>query len=145
MALAPGSSTSILTQAANKAYRGKKSVQRASFRIGEGAFLEYLPHHLIPYVGLSYRWRTALHLAPASTLVTWDAFDALRGRTIILQDGIPKAIDGLGLTGGSEHFGGGSSRSPGGRTPRSAERFARSTRLGQRPIHQPVLRAGLDG
>lgn len=46
--LAPGSSTTVLTQAANKAYRGEDALQRTTIRVGEGALLEYLPHHLIP-------------------------------------------------------------------------------------------------
>lgn len=119
VSLAPGSSASILTQAANKAYRGNESVQRADFRVGEGAFLEYLPHHLIPYAGSSYHQQTTFHLAPEATLLTWDAFaagriargercafDALRGRTIILRDAVPEAIDVFDLAGGSEPFGG---------------------------------------
>lgn len=71
--LAPGTSASILTQAANKAYRGSESVQRADFRTGEGAFLEYLPHHLIPYAGSSYHQQTTFYLVPDATLLTWDA------------------------------------------------------------------------
>jgi urease accessory protein len=73
ISLAPGSSATILTQAATKAYRGETSGQRALFRVGEGAFLEYLPHHLIPYSGSDYRQETTFQLAPDSTLITWDA------------------------------------------------------------------------
>ena len=119
VSLVSGSSASILTQAANKTYRGDESVQRADFRVGDGALLEYLPHHLIPYAGSSYHQRTTFHLAPEATLLTWDAyaagriargerfaFDTLRGRTTILRNGIPEAIDGFDLAGAIEHFGG---------------------------------------
>lgn len=55
VSLAPGSSATVLTQAANKVYRGTDSGQTALFRIGERATLEYLPHHLIPYADSSHR------------------------------------------------------------------------------------------
>ncbi len=70
ISLAPGSSATILAQAANKAYCGETSEQRALFRVGEGVFLEYLPHHLIPYSRSDYRQETTFQLAPDSTLVT---------------------------------------------------------------------------
>lgn len=74
--VAPGSSATVLTQAANKAYRGEEASQTAVFRIGEGAFLEYLPHHLIPYAGSNYRQETTFHLTPDAILFAWDAFSA---------------------------------------------------------------------
>ncbi len=117
--LAPGSSATVLTQAANKAYRGEEASQTALFRVDGGAFLEYLPHHLIPYAGSSYRQETTFHLAPDATLLAWDAFsagrvargerfafDRLRARASIFRNGVPEAVDGLDLVGGSEHFGG---------------------------------------
>ena len=119
ISLAPGSSATILTQAANKAYRGETSEQRALFRVGEGAFFEYLPHHLIPYSGSDYRQVTTFQLAPDSTLITWDAYAAgrvarserfsfigLHSRTRISRDFIPEVVDGFELTGGAECFGG---------------------------------------
>ncbi len=119
VSLAPDTSASLLTQAANKAYRGEESLQRADFRVGEGALLEYLPHHLIPYAGSSYRQETNFRLDPDAALITWDAFaagrivrgerfafDALVSRTSIFRDGVPEAIDGFHLGGGSERFSG---------------------------------------
>lgn len=119
VSLAPGSSATVLTQAANKAYRGEASEQRAGFTVGEGAFLEYLPHHLIPYPASNYRQETSFHLAPDATLIVWDAyaagriargerfaFDNLYGRTKIFRDGLPEVVDGMDLTGGDERFGG---------------------------------------
>ena len=117
--LAPGSSATLLTQAANKAYRGPESSQDAVFRLREGSFLEYLLHHLIPYAASNYRQQTTFHLAPDATLLTWDAvsagrlargerfaFDSLAGRTRIFRDGVPEVVDGFDLAGGRESFGG---------------------------------------
>ena len=117
--LGPGSSATVLTQAANKAYRGEEASQTTVFHVGVGAFLEYLPHHLIPYAGSDYRQETAFHLAPDATLLAWDAFsagrvargerfafDRLRARTLIQRDGVPEVMDGLDLGGGNERFGG---------------------------------------
>ncbi len=116
--LASDSHATVLTQAANKAYRGVESVQRAELWVGENALLEYLPHHLIPHPKSSYRATTKFHLASTTALITWDAyaagriaraerfaFDKLHAKTTILRDGIPAAIDGLHLTGGHKHFG----------------------------------------
>ena len=117
--LAPGSSVTLLTQAANKAYRGPESRQDATFRLREESFLEYLPHHLIPYAASNYRQQTTFHLASDATLLTWDAvsagrlacgerfaFDNLVGRTRIFRDGVPGVVDGFDLAGGRESFGG---------------------------------------
>jgi len=117
--LCPGASATVITQAANKAYRGAESSQSAVFRVESGAFLEYLPHHLIPYPHSDYRQTTCFHLAPDAALIAWDAFSAgrvargerfaftrLRSRTEIYRESIPEAIDGLDLPGGGERFGG---------------------------------------
>lgn len=121
ISLAYGASATVLTQAASKAYRGRESVQRAEIRLEEGALLEYLPHHLIPYPGSSYRQTTSFDLAPDAALITWDAyaagriarderftFDTLHNRTTILRDGAEIAIDAFHLPGdaGHEPFGG---------------------------------------
>ena len=68
VSLALGSAATLLTQAANKAYRGKEAAQSAFFDVGDGAFLEYLPHHLIPFAGSNYRQRTEFRLAGRATL-----------------------------------------------------------------------------
>jgi len=113
-----GASATVITQAANKAYRGTASSQHAVFRVESGAFLEYLPHHLIPYPNSDYRQTARFHLAPDAALIAWDAFAAgrvargerfvftrLRARTEVHRNSIPEAIDGLDLPGGSEPFG----------------------------------------
>lgn len=117
--LAPGARATVLTQAANKAYGGPEALQRTLVRVEVGAVLEYLPHHLIPYAGSDYRQETTFHLAPDAALLAWDgyaagrvargerfAFRRLRGRTTILRNDCPEAIDGFDLAGVSEPFGG---------------------------------------
>lgn len=120
VSLAPGSSATLLTQAANKAYRGTESGQEAAFHVGEGAFLEYAPHHLIPYTASNYRQQTTFHLARDATLFTWDSFSAgrlargerfaferLQSRVEAWRNGAPEVVDGFDLSGGvREHFGG---------------------------------------
>lgn len=117
--LSPGSAATILTQGATKLYRGEEARQDARFVVGEDALLEYLPHHLIPYAGSSYRQITEFHLTEDATLVAWDAcaagrvargerfgFDSLSNRTKIFRDGVPVVVDGFELSGGDEPFGG---------------------------------------
>lgn len=119
VSLAPGCSATVLTQAANKAYGGPEARQDASFEVGEGAVLEYLPHHLIPYASSNYFQRTEISLARSATLLAWDAFSAGRiargerfaysrlfSRTRITRDGLPEVIDGFDLSPGGEPFGG---------------------------------------
>lgn len=57
VSLGAGSSASIVTQGASKAYRRRVSAQHSTFEVGEGAMLEYLPHHVIPCAGSSF-WQT---------------------------------------------------------------------------------------
>lgn len=78
VAVDSGASAIVVTQAANKAYLGAEPSQRAVFRVESRAFLEYLPHHLIPYSGSDYRQATTFHLASDAVLITWDAFVAGR-------------------------------------------------------------------
>ncbi len=117
--LAPGSAATILTQAANKVYKGLQARQNATFRVGEGSFLEYLPHHLIPFARSSYRQETEIHLAADAMLIVWDAvsagrvargerfaFDGLSARMRIFRENLPEVVDGFGLYAGGEPFGG---------------------------------------
>jgi urease accessory protein len=115
----PGSDVTVLTQSANKAYRGAEAAQRTTIDVGEGAFLEYLPHHLIPFAGSAYRQNTEFCLAPDASLIAWDAyaagrvargerfaFDRLCGRTRVTRKGVPQVADGFELVGGTESLGG---------------------------------------
>lgn len=117
--LAPGSSATLLSQGANRIYRGPLASQRAAFYVEEGALLEYLPHHLIPFAGSNYHSENDFHLSTGSTLITWEAhsagrvsrgerfdFDRLCAKTRITRDDIPLVVDGLDLPGGGEPFAG---------------------------------------
>lgn len=119
VALRPGAAATIATQGAAKAYRGPESSHEVIFRLEEGAFLEYLPHHLIPYAGSSHRLRTEFRLGEGSVLLAWEAvsagrlargerfaFDRLSSRTRLFVDGRLEATDGFELSAGDEHFGG---------------------------------------
>lgn len=117
--LAPGSAATVLTQGATKVYRGEMARQDATFEVGEDAFLEYLPHHLIPYAGSGYRQTTEFRLAEGAKLLAWDAcaagrvargersaFGSLGSRTRAFREGAPELVDGFELSGGGEPFGG---------------------------------------
>ncbi|MBA2442362.1 MAG: urease accessory protein UreD [Rubrobacter sp.] len=125
VSLEPGASATLLTQGAGKAYRGPAARQTAAFDLAEGAFLEYLPHHLIPFRGSSLQAETTFSLAAGATLVAWEAyaagrvargerflFDRLSTRTRASREGVPQALDGFDLAGsassGYEPFGGSS-------------------------------------
>lgn len=118
VSLEPGSSVAILTQAASKAYRGEKASQRVIFQVGRNAFLEYLPHHLIPFAASNYRQDTMFYLEEGAALITWDAYSAgrvahgehfafgrLSSSTRIFLQEAPVAIDGFDFTGGGKPFG----------------------------------------
>ncbi len=115
----PDAFGAVLTTGATKAYRGPASLQRASFQVEDGAFLEYLPHHVIPYANSSYHQETAFDLSPNATLLVWEAysagrvgrgerfaFDRLSGRTRVERAGVPELVEGFDLSGGGEPFGG---------------------------------------
>lgn len=119
--LGSGSAATVLTQGATKVYRGETAQQDAFFEVEDDALLEYLPHHLIPYAGSSYRQTTEFRLAEDATLIAWDicsagrvargerfAFDSLHSRTKIFRRGVPEVVDGFELSGGGEAFGGSS-------------------------------------
>lgn len=123
VSLAPGSSATLTTQGAAKAYRGEASSQTAEIRVGDGAFLEYLPHHLIPFAGSSHRQITRFMLQGEATLLAWEAYSAgrlargerfefnrLSSSTGLYVEDAPVASDGFDLPGvypaGEEHFGG---------------------------------------
>lgn len=119
VSLGTDSRATIVTQGAGKAYLGPAALQESVFEVGEGAVLEYLPHHVIPYAASSLSQRTEFRLAKGATLIAWDAFsagriargerfafDALSSVTLISRVGVPEIADGFHLTGGPESFGG---------------------------------------
>lgn len=119
VSLDSGCSATVLTQGATRIYRGSPACQRATFSVGDGAFLEYLPHHTIPYAGSGYHNENIFHLSEGATLLSWEAysagrvsrgerfaFDRLSSRTCILREGVPVALDGFELSSKDEPFGG---------------------------------------
>lgn len=117
--LASDTAATILTQGATKAYRGSVAEQNAGFELGEDTFLEYLPHHLIPFGGSNFRQMSEFRLAKNANLFYWEAFSAgrvargerfrygsLSSRTRIFRCGVPQVVDGFELSGGGEPFGG---------------------------------------
>ena len=117
--LASGSAATVLTQGATKVYKGETAWQDAVFEVDDDALLEYLPHHLIPYAGSSYKQTTEFRLAEKAALVAWDAcaagrvargerfaFGSLAGKMRIFRNGVPEVVDGFELSAGSEPFGG---------------------------------------
>ena len=119
VSLEPGAAATILTQGATKAYQGPLAEQNSIFDLGNSAFLEYLPHHLIPYAGSNFRQTSEFRLAEDATLVYWEAFasgrvargerfkyKSLSSRTRIFRRGMPQVVDGFDLSSGGEPFGG---------------------------------------
>lgn len=114
-----GSRATVATQAATKVYRGPEAVQRAVLRLGPGAFLEYIPHHVIPFAGSRYRQETIVDMAAGAALIAWESFSAgrlalgerfafstLSARLRVTRDGVLEALDGFELGGGGEPLGG---------------------------------------
>jgi urease accessory protein len=74
--LGKGSHVCITTPSATKVYRtiGLPAVQETTIRIEEGAVLEYLPEHLIPYPGSALRQSLTVEMGPKSKAILFDAF-----------------------------------------------------------------------
>jgi urease accessory protein len=71
-----GVSAVVTTTGATRLYRHRpgmgNSEQRATFRIGEGATLEYLPDPLIPFAGSRHAQRARFSLQPRAALFWWE-------------------------------------------------------------------------
>ena len=95
-----GAAAQITTTGATRLYRHRAgaadSEHTATFLIGDGAQLEYLPDMIIPYADSRHRQRTEIRLGRGATLLWWDAlapgrlaagerfaFDRLRAETAI--------------------------------------------------------------
>lgn len=115
----PGARATVCTQGATKVYRGAQAMQRTRLGVGDGAVLEHVPHHVIPFAASRWRQETVVDLAPDARLLAWEAFSAgrlargerfafagLASRTLVLRDGAPVVVDGCELAGGGEPFGG---------------------------------------
>lgn len=78
--LGAGSRVCLSTPSATRVYRsaGLPAVQRTTFRVGEGAALEYLPDHVIPSPGARLIQSVELALAPGASAIICDAWAAGR-------------------------------------------------------------------
>jgi urease accessory protein len=75
-----GTHVCLTTPSATKIYRtsGPPAVQEARLRVGEGAFLEWVPDHAIPFAGSAFRQSIAVEMGEGARLVLVDAFSAGR-------------------------------------------------------------------
>lgn len=73
-----GTAAQITTTGATRLYRHRPgesdSEQHATFRVGEGAQLEYLPDPVIPYAASRHHQRTEFRLAHGAMLFWWEVF-----------------------------------------------------------------------
>jgi urease accessory protein len=78
--LGPGSRVCLSTPSATRVYRsaGPPAIQRMTARVGEGAWLEYVPDHLIPSPGARLIQSIELSLAPGAAAVLCDAWSVGR-------------------------------------------------------------------
>ena len=59
-------------------HSGQPAVQETQIRIGEGASLEYLPDHVIPYRDSRFRQSLRVEMGRGSRAIFWDALAAGR-------------------------------------------------------------------
>jgi urease accessory protein len=125
--LGPGAHVMVATPSATKVYRcpDRPAVVETRVALGEGAALEYLPHHLIPHAGAALEQSLHIDLGPQSRLILYDglslgrvargerwAFHSLASEVRVTSAGrplywdrlrlSPHAAAGLGGLGGSE-------------------------------------------
>jgi urease accessory protein len=104
--VAPDAAAQITTTGATRLYRHRHgeadSEQHATFHLGEGAQLEYLPDPVIPYAASRHHQRTEFQLGRGATLFWWEvsapgrfasgerfAFERLRVQSSIAAVGRP--------------------------------------------------------
>ena len=103
----------MATPSATKVYRcpDRPAVLETTIALGEGAALEYVPHHLIPHAGAALEQRLHVDLGPGSRLIVYDAlslgrvargerwaFRSLSSEVRVTSDGRPLYWDRLRLT-----------------------------------------------
>ena len=71
-----GAQAQITTTGATRVYRSRSSeriaLQRLSVKIGERAYLEYLPDQVIPFAGSRFEQSTAIELQKGASLIWWE-------------------------------------------------------------------------
>ena len=72
--------TCLTTPSATRVYRtlAQPAVQETRIQIGEGASIEYLPDHVIPYRDSKFRQSLRLEMAKGGRAIIWDALAAGR-------------------------------------------------------------------
>lgn len=75
-----GTRTCLTTPSATRVYRtlAEPAVQETRVLVGEGASLEYLPDHVIPYRDSKFRQSLRIEMARGSRAIIWDALAAGR-------------------------------------------------------------------
>lgn len=78
--LASGAHACLTTPSATRVYRALRhpAFQETQIVVGENAALEFLPDHVIPHAGASFRQALRLDLAPGSRAILFDSFAAGR-------------------------------------------------------------------
>lgn len=127
--LGPGAHVCLTTPSATRVYRtlGPPAVQETTISLGAGAFLEYLPDHVIPHPGSVFHQSVTVEMGPGSRAILSDAlaigrlargerwaFSELVGRITVSRGGRPLFLDRVSLDpsrwiprglGGTEGFG----------------------------------------
>jgi urease accessory protein len=77
---AAGARVLLTTPSATKVHRsdGPMATQDVDLVIEEGATVEWIPDHTIPFAGAAYRQRLHAHVGPGASLIVADAFAAGR-------------------------------------------------------------------
>lgn len=121
----PGTRLSVVTQGANRVCGAAAGTPARTTRldtgiaVADGAVVEWLPHHLVPYARSRVRQRTVVTLAPTAGAVLWEAlatgrsargercaWDGLDTRLRVEAGGRPLVTDGAVLGSGGEPFDG---------------------------------------
>jgi urease accessory protein len=110
--LGPGAHALFTTPSATRVYRalGPPSLQDTTIRLGAGAWVEYLPDHLIPHPGSAFHQSLTVEMGPGSRAIVADAwavgrvargerwqFRELVSRTAITAGGRPLFLDRVRL------------------------------------------------
>jgi urease accessory protein len=75
LVLAEGAHVGVTTPSATRVYRttGPEAILDTRIAVGDGAFLEYFPDHLIPQAGSRLRQSLRIELAATARAIVWDA------------------------------------------------------------------------
>lgn len=121
----PGARLSVVTQGANRVCGTAPDVPPRTttldtrLAVGDGAIVEWLPHHLVPYARSCTHQRTNVELGAGAGLLLWDVittgrsgrgerclWERVDSRLRIATDGRPLLVDGAILTTDDEPFDG---------------------------------------